>query len=65
MTKVRDKIIIERLQKVGGILDDNIGSKTNYLIVKSKDDISNKVKYAREHNIPIMTPSEFIEEFFK
>ena len=32
---------------------------TFVLIVKSKDDVSNKTKYAVDHNIPIMTPDEF------
>jgi len=65
MTKVRDKTIIEGLSKVGGILDDSIGKNTFVLVVKSKDDVSNKTKYATEHNIPIMTPEEFIEKYLK
>ena len=65
MTKVRDKTIIEGLAKVGGVLDDSIGKDTFVLVVKSKDDVSNKTKYANEHNIPIMTPEEFIEKYFK
>jgi NAD-dependent DNA ligase len=65
MTKIRDKTIIEGLSKVGGVLDDNIGKNTFVLVVKSKDDVSNKTKYANEHNIPIMIPSEFIEKYLK
>jgi NAD-dependent DNA ligase len=64
MTKVRDATIIEKLKQAGGILDDSIGKNTFVLIVKSKDDVSNKVKYAREHNIPVMIPSEFLETYF-
>jgi NAD-dependent DNA ligase len=63
MTKVRDAKIIDALKRIGGVLDDNIGKNTDYLIVKSKTDVSNKTKYAVEHNIPIMTPDEFIEKF--
>ena len=63
MTKVRDQKIIEGLKKVGGILDDGIGKNTFILIVKTKDDVSNKTKYANDHGIPIMTPSEFIEKY--
>jgi NAD-dependent DNA ligase len=63
MTKIRDKTIIEGLSKVGGVLDDSIGKNTFVLVVKSKDDVSNKTKYALEHNIPIMTPEEFIEKY--
>jgi NAD-dependent DNA ligase/DNA polymerase/3'-5' exonuclease PolX len=65
MTKVRDKTIIEGLAKVGGVLDDSIGKNTFVLVVKSKDDVSNKTKYATEHNIPIMTPEEFIAKYLK
>jgi hypothetical protein len=63
MTKVRDKTIIEGLAKVGGVLDDNIGKNTFVLVVKTKDDVSNKTKYAVDHNIPIMTPDEFIKKY--
>ena len=65
MTKVRDKAIIEGLQKVGGVLDDSIGKNTFTLIVKTKDDVSNKTKYAEEHGIPIMTPPEFYEKYLR
>jgi 5'-3' exonuclease len=63
MTKVRDKEIIEYLTKVGAILEDNIKKDTFVLIVKTHDDVSNKTKYATEHNIPIMMPSEFREKY--
>ena len=64
MTKTRDKQVIDGLVRVGGILDDSIGKKTDILIVKSHDDESNKTKYAKEHNIPIMTPEEFLKKYF-
>jgi len=63
MTKTRDAIVIEKIKKYGGILDDNMGKNTSILIVKSKHDISNKTKYADEHNIPIMTPEEFNSKY--
>jgi NAD-dependent DNA ligase/DNA polymerase/3'-5' exonuclease PolX len=63
MTKVRDATIIEGLKKVGGVLDDNVGKNTFALVVKSKDDVSNKTKYAVEHNIPMFTPAEFISKY--
>jgi NAD-dependent DNA ligase len=59
MTKVRDKEIIEQLAKLGGTLEDTMKKDVFVLIVKSKDDVSNKTKYANDHNIPIMTPDEF------
>jgi len=63
MTKVRDQVIIDALKKRGASLDDTIGSKTFVLIVKSLSDVSNKTKYANEHNIPVMTPEEFSKKY--
>jgi NAD-dependent DNA ligase len=63
MSKIRDKEIIEFLKTKGAELDDNIRKDTFVLIIKSKEDISNKTKYARENNIPIMLPSEFKDEY--
>jgi len=65
MTKIRDKEIIDKLKEVGGILQDNVNSETFAVIVKSKDDDSNKIKKAIEKGIPIMTPEEFKAEYMK
>jgi len=59
MTKVRDAEIIQYLAKVGGHLADAITADTFILIVKSKADISGKVKKAMDKGIAIMTPEEF------
>jgi len=65
MTKVRDAVISEALEKRGAILDNTIGTKTSILIVKSyKDkDKSNKTEYAQKHNIPMFTPEDFIKKY--
>ena len=63
MTKVRDAHIIEELKKRGGVLDDSMSKQTFVLIVKSKDDVTNKTKYAVDHGIPILTPAEFTERY--
>ena len=63
MTKIRDKNIIESLSKVGATLEDRITEDTFVLIVKSKDDNSNKTELARKKGIHIMTPEEFIETY--
>lgn len=65
MTKIRDKEIIEYLKTVGATLEDGIKKDTFALIVKSKDDVSNKTKFAVENKIPIMTPAEFKAEYMK
>ena len=63
MTKIRDKEIIEFLQSKGAQLGDTIKNDTIALIVKSKEDISNKTKAAIEKNVPIMTPEEFKNKY--
>jgi len=59
MTKVRDKEIIDFLTKVGASLEDNMKKDIAVLIVKSKDDVSNKTEYAQKNGIPMMIPDEF------
>ncbi len=63
MTKVRDKDIISALSEFGATLEDNMKKDVFVLIVKTKDDVSNKTKYAVENGIPIMTPEEFKEKY--
>ena len=63
MTKVRDAKIIDALAQIGGILDNSMSKSTFVLIVKSKEDKSNKTEYAEKHNIPVMTPEEFIKKY--
>jgi DNA ligase (NAD+) len=65
MTKIRDKEIIDKLPLYGATLEDNMKKDIFVLIVKSKDESTTKTKYALEHNIPIMTPDEFISTFMK
>jgi hypothetical protein len=64
MTKVRDQVIIQKLKEVGGQIQDNVNSETFVLIVKSKDDSSNKTEKAKEKKIPILTPDEFKSLYF-
>jgi NAD-dependent DNA ligase len=65
MSKIRDKEIIDKLPLYGATLEDTMKKDIFVLIVKSKDDETSKTKYAVEHNIPIMTPDEFISTFVK
>ena len=59
MTKVRDATIIDFLKRVGATLDDTMKTTTFVLIVKDKEDVSSKTKYAEARGIPIMTVEEF------
>ena len=63
MTKVRDKNIIEFLKKVGATLEEHINKETFVLIVKSKEETTNKTEIAKKHGIMIMEPEEFNEKY--
>jgi len=63
MTKVRDKEIIEKLGEFGATLEDSVNKTTFALIVKSKEDESNKTRKAKDLGIPIYTPEEFKAAF--
>ena len=63
MTKVRDAAIIDFLKRVGATLDDTMKTTTFVLIVKDKEDVSSKTKYAETRGIPIMTVEEFKRQY--
>jgi len=64
MSGVRDAAVKARVESFGGVVDDTIGSKTFILVVKSKGEKeTSKMKYAREHNIEIMEPAEFLQKY--
>ena len=63
MSKIRDKEIIDSLSKYGALLEDSMKKDTFVLIVKSKEETSNKIDYAIKNNISIMTPEEFKEKY--
>ena len=65
MTKVRDKDIIDKLGRYGATIEDAMKKDVFALIVKTKDDVSAKTKYANEHKIPIMTVDEFKLAYFR
>lgn len=63
MTKVRDASIIKQVEEKGGTMVDSVNKNVWLVIVKSHEDISNKVKKAQELKIPIMTVEEFKTEY--
>ena len=63
MTKIRDREIIDILPTFGATLEDKMTKDVFVLIVKSKDDNSNKTEFAKKNNIPIMTPDEFKQTY--
>lgn len=65
MTKVRDAQVIDSITKNGGILEDLVKSDTFALIVKSKEDVSNKMKEAEKKGVPVMTLEEFKAKYME
>jgi len=65
MSKVRDKEIIDFLKKYNGSIVDSVKLDTFALIVKSKEDKSNKTKKAEELKVKITTPEEFKDTYMK
>jgi DNA ligase (NAD+) len=65
MSKVRDKEIIEFLKKYNATIVDSVKLDTFALIVKSKEDKSNKTKKAEELKVKITTPEEFKDTYMK
>ena len=63
MTKVRDQDIITFVTNQGGSFEDSMKKDVMVLIVKSKEDVSNKTEYATKNGIPIMTVEEFKKEY--
>jgi hypothetical protein len=59
MTKVRDNEIQTFMTSQGATLEDSMKKDTFVLIVKSKEDKSNKTEYAVKNGVPIMTVEEF------
>jgi NAD-dependent DNA ligase len=63
MTKTRDKEIIEFLLKQGSLLEDSMKKDTFVLIVKSLEDTSSKMEYAKKNGIPILSVEQFKEKY--
>lgn len=58
-TGFRNKDYEKIIEDNGGHISTTISKTTSYLVVKSKDDNSNKVKQANDLNIPIISKEEF------
>ncbi len=59
MTKIREKSIIAHLEKVGATLEDSFKKNTVALVVKDKNDVSNKIRDAQKRGIEILSVEEF------
>jgi NAD-dependent DNA ligase len=59
----RDKQLQDKIIKNGGTIGATLTKKTNYLIVKDKTIITDKISKAEELNINILTIDEFLRKY--
>lgn len=64
MSKIRDKYVLGEMEKRGATLEDHVHKNTFALVVKSKNETSNKIRDAQKFGIPIYEPEEFASLFF-
>jgi len=62
-TGFRNDILEKYIKDNGGEVEKVITSKTNYLIIKEKDKITNKISKAIEKGIILITKDEFIKKY--
>jgi len=63
-TGFRDAEIKKKIEEMGGKVLDTVSSKTNYLVVKSKDEIDNptsKITKALENGIDLITKEKLLK----
>lgn len=60
-TGFRDKELEERLKVVGATLGSSVSGKTFVVVAKES---SGKTEEAKKRNIPVLTPEEFVSQYF-
>jgi NAD-dependent DNA ligase len=60
-TGFRDKDLEERLKGVGATLGSSVSGKTFVVVAKES---SGKTEEAKKRNIPVLTPDEFVSQYF-
>jgi DNA ligase (NAD+) len=60
-TGFRDKELEERLKGVGATLGSSVSGKTFVVVAKES---SGKTEEAKKRNIPVLTPDEFVSQYF-
>ena len=63
MSGFRDKDLMQRITDVGGKLGSSVGPSVFVLIVQDPDDSTSKIEKAKEKNITIMTPENFVKKY--
>lgn len=64
MTGFRNQELTEKIEKVGGVINNIITNKTFILITNNYNIINTKMKEAKKINIPILSIEEFIQQYF-
>ena len=63
MSGFRDKDLIKRITDVGGKLGNSVSKDLFVLLVKDPDESTNKIEVAKEKDVAIMTPEDFIKKY--
>ena len=63
ITGFRDKVLIEKLEKVGAEQQSSVSKKTFMVIVKDKDEDTGKAEDARKLNIAVLTPTDIYNQY--
>lgn len=64
MTGFRDKNIEEKIKGVGARVASSVSKNVFVVLTKDKEEKTGKIEKARELGIMIMTPDEFLKEYF-
>jgi DNA ligase (NAD+) len=64
ITGFRNAELIDKIEKVGCIISNNVNNKTTMVISKNIMLSNNKMKEAQKMNIPILTINDFIKKYF-
>ena len=65
ITGFRNSELVEKIEKMGCIISNNVNNKTSLVISKNIILTNNKMKEAQRLNIPIMTINEFIHKYIQ
>ena len=60
LTGFRDEILSDYITSNGGTIQSGINMSTDFLIVKNLTTKNNKVTFAKENGIKIITPDELM-----
>jgi DNA ligase (NAD+) len=65
LSGTRDKEIEKRLKEVGALLGSSVSKNTFAVITPDPESDTGKVAKAKELNVPVLTPEEFLRTYIR